>query len=216
MSGKKPRSAAGTARPGPSQRKLPWDWFPGLIPKNVKVDKTAYLETTFSFQFFRSRLPRGLEVGRGASTYLGTMFDVGRQGRVKLGQYALVHGARIICDAEIVVGDYALISWNVVLMDTYRVPFGAQARRKELESIALRPFRVAAAEVPASPIYIHRNVWIGFESCVLPGVTIGEGSVVGARSVVTENVAPFTVVAGNPARLIRQLESESKEGARNG
>jgi len=41
---------------------------------------------------------------------------------------------------------------------------------------------------------------------VLPGVTIGEGSVVGARSVVNADVPPFTVVAGNPARIIRKLE----------
>jgi acetyltransferase-like isoleucine patch superfamily enzyme len=134
------------------------------------------------------------------------MFDVGPHGRVKLGEYALVHGARIICDAEIIIGDYALISWNVVLMDTYRVPFDSQARRQELELIPHRSKRLAAAEVPARPIHIERNVWVGFDACVLPGVRIGEGSVVGARSVVADDVPPFTVVAGNPARAIRQLE----------
>lgn len=193
-----------------AERTLSWDWFPGCIPENVVVDETAYIETTFSFQFFRSQVPGGVEVGRGASTYLGTMFDVGPHGRVKLGQYALVHGARIICDAEVVIGDYALISWNVVLMDTYRVPFDTQARRKELERVPLRALRLAAAEVPARPICLQRNVWLGFEACVLPGVTIGEGSVVGARSVVAEDVAPFTVVAGNPARVIRHLEPEGR------
>jgi len=45
---------------------------------------------------------------------------------------------------------------------------------------------------------------------VLPGVTIGEGSVVGAKSVVTESVPPFTVVAGNPARVIRQLDRNER------
>ena len=188
-------------------RTLPWDWHSGRIPENVLVHETAYLETTFSFHFFRSELTVGVEVGQGASAYLGTMFDVGPRGRVKLGQYALVHGARLICDAEIVIGDYALISWNVVLMDTYRVPFGAQARRRELEQVPRRSVRLASAEVPARPIHIGRNVWIGFEACVLPGVTIGEGSVIGARSVVTADVPPFTVVAGNPARTIRHLET---------
>jgi len=189
-----------------AERKLSWDWYPGTIPENVVVDQTAYIETTFSFYFFRSQLPCAVEVGRGASTYLGTMFDVGPRGRVKLGEYALVHGARIICDAEIIIGDYALISWNVVLMDSYRVPFDSQARRQELELIPHRSKRLAAAEVPARPIHIERNVWVGFDACVLPGVRIGEGSVVGARSVVAEDVPPFTVVAGNPARAIRQLE----------
>lgn len=192
------------------ERKLAWDWFPGVIPENVVVDDTAYIETTFSFSFYRSQLLGGVEYGRGASTYLGTMFDVGPRGRVKLGDYALVHGARIICDSEIFIGDYALISWNVVLMDTHRVPVNAAARRKELELVPTRELRQASADVPAKPIRIERNVWIGFDACVLPGVTIGEGSVVGGKSVVTEDVPPFTVVAGNPARVIRQLNPEEK------
>jgi acetyltransferase-like isoleucine patch superfamily enzyme len=54
-------------------------------------------------------------------------------------------------------------------------------------------------------VRIGRAAWIGFDACVLPGVTIGEGAVVGARSVVTADVEPFTIVAGNPARLVRRL-----------
>jgi acetyltransferase-like isoleucine patch superfamily enzyme len=192
-------------------RKLSWDWYPGVIPENVVVDESAYIETTFSFSFFRSQLPGGVVYGRGASTYLGTMFDVGPRGRVTLGECALVHGARIICDSEISIGDYALISWNVVLMDTYRVPTNPAQRRQELELVPTRELRLACADVPAKPIRIERNVWIGFDACVLPGVTIGEGSVVGAKSVVTENVPPFTVVAGNPARMIRQLDPQEKK-----
>src|SRR5689334_7659186 len=119
-------------------RTLAWDWFPGTVPENVIVDETAYLETTFSFQCFRSRRERAVEYGRGASTYLGTMVDVGPRGRVTLGNYALVHGARIICDEEVSIGDYALISWNVVLMDTYRVSMDVKLRRQEMEKIPAR------------------------------------------------------------------------------
>ena len=189
-----------------ADRTLPLDWYPGRIPENAAVDDTAYVETTYSFCFFRSQLPRGVEIGPGASTYLGTMFDVGPRGRVTLGKCALVHGARIICDSEIIIGDYALLSWNVVLMDTYRVSFNVADRRKELERVPTRQPRFAEGDVPARPVRIERNVWIGFDSCVLPGVTIGEGSVVGARSVVAEDVPPYVVVAGNPARVIRQIE----------
>jgi acetyltransferase-like isoleucine patch superfamily enzyme len=218
-------------------RTLPWDWYPGKIPDNVVVGEAAYVETSFSFYLFRSQLPGGVKYGRGASTYLGTMFDVGPQGRVELGEYALVHGARIIADAEVIIGDYALISWNVVFMDTYRLPFDPPRRRRALERSSrrkeapnsLQPVqqrsmeppcvgcyheheisgqRLAAAEVPARAIRVERNVWIGFDACVLPGVTIGEGSVVGAKSVVTQNVPPFTIVAGNPARVIRKLAND--------
>jgi serine acetyltransferase len=174
-------------------RKLEWDWYPGTVPENVIIDEGAYVETTFSFHCYRSELALGARFGKGSSTYLGTMLDVGPQGRVAIGDFALVNGARMICDSEIMIGDYALISWNVVLMDTYRLPQDAARRRGELDS----------------PIRIERNVWIGFDSCVLPGVTIGEGSIVGARSVVTQNVAPFTIVAGNPARVIREVPRDS-------
>ncbi|MEP6663643.1 MAG: acyltransferase [Verrucomicrobiota bacterium] len=189
-----------------ADRKLSWDWYDGIIPQNVEMHETAYVETSFSFHNYRSEQSCGVRIGNGASTYLGTMFDVGPCGKVTLGEYALVHGAHIICDSEIFIGDYALISWNVVLMDTYRLPQDRALRRIELEAVAARAKRFFSSLAPAKPIRIERNVWIGFESCILPGVTIGEGSIVGARSVVAENVPPFTIVAGNPARIIRQIE----------
>jgi acetyltransferase-like isoleucine patch superfamily enzyme len=136
------------------------------------------------------------------------MFDVGPQGRVFVADYVLVHGARIICDTGIEIGDYTFISWNVVLMDTYRVSFDPMERRRELHRAAWRRPRRIDAEVPARPIRIGRAVWIGFDVCVLPGVTIGEGAIVGARSVVMDDVPPYTIVAGNPARVVRRLSAE--------
>jgi acetyltransferase-like isoleucine patch superfamily enzyme len=195
-------------------RTLPWDWYPGTIPPNVTVSDTAYVETTFSFLLFRGERDQAITIGHGASTYLGTMFDVGTQGRVALGDYALVHGARIICDAEITIGDYTLVSWNVVLMDSYRVPVDPEARRDILQRVPHeRPRRVPSAST-ARPVHIGRAVWIGFDSCVLPGVTIGEGAIVGARSVVDSDVEAFTIVGGNPARLIRRLTEEEIAGGR--
>ena len=56
------------------------------------------------------------------------------------------------------------------------------------------------------PIVIEDKVWIGINSTVLPGVRIGYGAIVGAQSVVTHDVPPMTVVAGNPARIIKKIE----------
>jgi len=191
-----------------TQRKLAWDWYDGSIPENVSVDDSAYLETTYSFLLYRSELPEGLRIGRGSTTYLGTMFDVGPRGRVTIGDYSLIHGAWFICDSHIEIGDCALISWNVVFMDTYGVSLDAAERRKQLETLPFDEDRRMPRGAPAKPICIRRNVWIGFDCVVLPGVTIGEGSIVGARSVVTEDVPPFTIVAGNPARVIRPIEND--------
>lgn len=58
------------------------------------------------------------------------------------------------------------------------------------------------------PVHIKKNVWIGVNSTILPGVTIGENSIVGACSVVTKDVPDNTVVVGNPARVIKYLDAE--------
>lgn len=190
------------------ERTLPWDWYTGMIPENARIHPEAFLETTYSFFHYRSEAAEGLQVGRASTVYLGTMFDIGPRGRVSIGEHALVHGAWIICDAAVEIGDYALISWNVVLMDSYRAPLAPGLRRRQLSRLPHQTRRRPAAGGPGRPIRIERNVWLGFDCCVLPGVTIGEGSVIGARSVVTTDVPPFTLAAGNPARVIRRLEND--------
>ncbi len=189
-----------------ADRRLPDDWFDGTVPPNVFIDDEAFVETTFSFLLYQSERPEGVRVGRGASVYLGTMFDVGKAGRVALGDFTLCNGARIVCDAEITIGDHTLISWNVVLMDTYRVPFDPALRRAAAERAGAGWPRRVDGHAEARPIRIGRTTWIGFDACILPGVTIGDGSIVGARSVVYEDVEPYTVVAGNPARMIRRID----------
>lgn len=56
------------------------------------------------------------------------------------------------------------------------------------------------------PIVIEDKVWIGINSTILPGVTIGYGAIVGANSVVTHDVPPMTVVGGNPAKVIKEIK----------
>jgi acetyltransferase-like isoleucine patch superfamily enzyme len=190
-------------------RTLPWDWFAGSIPENVLLDKEAYLETTYSFELFRSVQPEAVRIGRGASIYLGVMFDLGPQARVTVGDFTLMNGSRIICDSLVAIGNHCLISWNTVLMDSWRLPHEPSARRAQLQRISRCSPRCLDSTQPGLPLRIADNVWIGFDSCILPGVSIGQGSVVGARSVVIEDVPPFTVVAGNPARVIRHLDNQS-------
>ena len=62
--------------------------------------------------------------------------------------------------------------------------------------------------VKSSPIIICDKAWIGMNCTILNGVTVGEGAIVGACSVVRENVEPWTVVAGNPAKVIRKLNHD--------
>lgn len=62
--------------------------------------------------------------------------------------------------------------------------------------------------VESKPIVIKDKAWLGFNVTVLKGVTIGEGAIIGACSVVTKDVPPYTVVAGNPAKIVKKLSVE--------
>ncbi len=92
-------------------------------------------------------------------------------------------------------------------MDTYRVARDAVLRRRCLIAAAQSQERLRRFEggCEPRPIRIEPNVWLGFDCVILPGVTVGEGSIAGARSVVNTDVPPYSVVAGNPARVIRRL-----------
>jgi acetyltransferase-like isoleucine patch superfamily enzyme len=185
-------------------RTIPGDWHPGFIPDNVVIDPSALIETSYAFLPYRSEAPVGLDLARGAGIYTGTMLDLGPRGRVTIGECGIVTAVRIVCDSEVEIGPCCFISWNVILMDSYRTPVDPEGRRRLLQKKGghLPP----AFEAEARPIRIGKAAWIGFDSCVLPGVTIGEASIVGARSVVVDDVPPYTIAVGNPARVVRQLE----------
>lgn len=192
-----------------SSRTIADDWHPGIIPENVRLDAGAYIETTYSFHLYRSRRPTGIVFGSNSSAYIGCMFDMGPQAELRIGAYTLLNGLWLISDQQVSIGNHCLISWNVVIMDNFRAAADAATRRRTLETFAARRRPEAFAAVAPHPVVIGHNVWIGFDCCILPGVQIGDGSVIGARSVVDQDIPPYTIAAGNPARLIRTLQKEN-------
>ena len=186
-----------------ADRRVPHDWYDGRVPACVDIDETAYLESSFSFSACRSQLQLAIRIARGAHIYSSTIFDLGEQASVSVGECSMLNGVRLVCEERIEIGSFATISWGVMFMDSYRLPFDPEQRRELLRKAGRPP---CFAHAPARPILLQDNVWIGFDVVVLPGVTIGEGSIVGARSVVNADVPPYTVVAGNPARVIRELD----------
>lgn len=110
---------------------------------------------------------------------------------IRLGQRAFINYNCVFLDcAPIEIGDDLQMAPAVQLYTALH-PLDAETRRSGLES--------------ARPIRIGNDVWIGGGAIVLPGVTVGDRSVVAAGSVVTRDVPPDTLVAGNPARPLRQL-----------
>ncbi len=102
----------------------------------------------------------------------------------------------LVDDTHIYIDDYVMIGPNVTLA-TAGHPIDPEMRLK------IAQFNV--------PIKIEKNVWIGAHSVVLPGVTIGENSVIGAGSIVTKDIPANVVAVGNPCRVIRQINQRDKE-----
>lgn len=116
------------------------------------------------------------------------------------------------CDygTHISIGDCTYINFNLTVLDEAPVTIGSHVFIGPGCSLLTAVHPLDAQErnkgtEKALPITIGDSVWLGGNVTVLPGVTIGEGAVVGAGSVVTRDVPPRTVVAGNPARIIRWL-----------
>lgn len=187
-------------------RRLPWDWHDGLIPESAILDDDCFVETSYHFLLDRSRPPYGVRIAHGCATWGGTQFDVGPRGVVTFGPRTITNGARFICDEEITIGACSGLAWNVIVMDTRRMPYDPSARRAVLESVPGSRPRRPLAETPTAPVHIGSNVWIGFDAIVMPGVEVGDGAVIGSRAVVWDDVEPYTVVVGNPARKVRTLE----------
>ncbi len=189
------------------------DWYGGTIPENVQVCDGAHVETTYSFRLYRSRRELGMILGTNSAAYIGCMFDMGPDAIFQVGAYTLLNGLWLISDQQVTIGTHCLLSWNVVIMDNFRAPIDVPSRRRLLETFAANRHSGIFAPVRPRPVTIGNNVWIGFDCCILPGVRIGDGSIIGARSVVDQDIPDFCIAAGNPARVIRTLRDKEMDVA---
>lgn len=127
-------------------------------------------------------------------------------GRFKLGNHSyLGSGSRVWCRENVSIGDHVLISHLVDIHDTNSHSLDWKLRRAESMELFETGRSVSPPDLMNQPIVIGDDVWIGFKSTILKGVAIGQGAVVAACSVVTKDVPPYTLVAGNPARVVREL-----------
>lgn len=134
------------------------------------------------------------------------LFD--REGAsVKIGSRTFIGSSSIVSADSVEIGSDVLISWGCVIVDhdSHSVIWN---NRKDDVTNWLRGNKYWS-NVSIAPVRINDKSWLGFNSIILKGVTIGEGAVVGAGSVVTKDVEPYTVVAGNPAKFIKKVESSS-------
>lgn len=144
-----------------------------------------------------------IEVGADSLINCRIAFDA-PLGQVKIGERCFIGKSLLVCHRSISIADDVIISWDVTIVDHDSHSLDWRQRASDITNWASG--RKDWTDVTIRPVVIETKAWIGFGAKVLKGVTIGEGAVVGAGSVVTRDVPPYTVVAGNPAREIRRLE----------
>lgn len=156
--------------------------------------------------------PRSLELS-GADIYVGdhvhfmALADMkvriavfGGTGKIHIGSYSIINpGVRITSANRIDVGEACMLAINSYLSDA------------DWHDLNHRIYAPGAN----APICLQNNVWIGDGALVTKGVTVGENSIVGARAVVTKDVPADSIVAGNPAKVVKQLKSEHRTTRRD-
>jgi acetyltransferase-like isoleucine patch superfamily enzyme len=153
----------------------------------------------FFFMGFANRtaIPASLHLGIGAELVVSGTAQIQRGcrvfvhdgGRLSMGSRSYLNDcSTLTCFEEITIGSGCSISWNTNLMDTniHEITIDGVARPR------------------TSAVRIEDGVWVGSGATILPGVTVGAGAVIGAASVVTKDVPPGSLVAGNPARVIHR------------
>jgi len=145
------------------------------------------------------------------SQILGHLVVLAHGGSIRIGESCFIGEQTRIWSADsIIIGDRVLISHNVNIHDHNSHSWSAERRHMHFNQIFSAGHPKELKDVPSSPIFIENDAWIGFNATILKGVKIGAGAIVGAASVVTKDVASYTVVAGNPAKVIREIPIEDR------
>jgi len=142
----------------------------------------------------------------------GELMTFAHGGRIDIGEWFYLGPRSMVWSSDpkgVRIGNRVLIAADVMIHDTNSHPLDPEARFAQTKAIFEQGHSKKISGIHSAPITIGDDVWIGAGARVLKGVTIGEGAVIGAGSIVTHDIAPYTVAAGNPARQIRKLKNNN-------
>lgn len=166
----------------------------GRIPRTTHIYGRAHADVG-------TRLWLGEHCWVAKGVFFETAMHEGRRGEIRVGNFVTLNtGTHLIAFDAITIGDDTLIGEYCSIRDAnHGIESIDTPTRKQLHS--------------AAKITIGRNVWIGRGCCILKGVTIGDGAVIAANSVVTKDVPSNAIVGGVPAKLIRMRGQQAIAGA---
>jgi lipopolysaccharide O-acetyltransferase len=156
---------------------------------------------------FRVRGKQFIEIGDGLTTGFNCRFDAFNHNNltgplIKIGKNVEINDDVHIAAVEYVeIGDDVLIASKVYIADHNHGSYKGDFQDSPLTTPNSR-------KIYTDSIKIEKNVWLGEFVCVLQGVVIGEGSIIGAMSVVTTNIPPYSIAIGSPAKVIKKFDFE--------
>jgi len=187
---------------GPEDPRLAW-------PKRLNGNVTIGAGTRIAGATLSAREPDGCSLTIGANSNIEGILALEKsQASIRIGSRTHFGGGSLLNAAKsIEIGDDVLVSFGVMISDHDSHSIVFDERQHDVENWILG--KKDWSKVPISPVVIGDKAWIGMRAIILKGVHIGAGAVVGAGSVVTRDVPPGTIVAGNPARVIRSVQPET-------
>ncbi len=173
--------------------------------RNVILGEKSYFYSEAKVFNFRN-VKSAIEIGNG-SHIRGELLTFASGGNIKIGSDTYIgEGTRIWSENEIIIGDNVLVSHNCNIIDTDSHEIDHDIRAINFKKMVEKGHSKEKRDVATRPIFIGDHAWISYNVSILKGVKVGKGAIVGAGSVVTKDVLDFTIVAGNPAVLIKNIK----------
>jgi galactoside O-acetyltransferase len=186
-------------------------WLKKMEHFYQKSDSAIFLDS-FDLRLDLPTNKKYLQVGENSAVGGSFIFE-SKDGFVSIGKNCWIGSSSFICNAKIIIEDNVTIAFNSNFYTHNSHSLNYLERQRDIsEHIGAiknkrNPFAIKNwNDVGSKPIRICKNAWIGMNCLILKGVTIGEGAIVGAGSVVAKDVEPWTVVAGNPAKVVKRLK----------
>lgn len=180
--------------------------YPGLgMPNNVNLDirgDFTYGSGSGINEGANIIIPEHASINLGDDCYIGRYVELGPSGHIQIGDDTSIQD-RCILLGDITIGRYCSFAANIYISSgRHYFDLKPSWLIKDQDKLVASDKQLASSH--SKPVIIEDDCWLGINVVVMSGVTIGKGAVIGANTVVTQDVEPYSVVAGAPAKLVKK------------
>ena len=178
----------------------------------ISVDPTAVIDPSAHIKIFNPPTPPETCLEIDENSHIFSQFNLMRPAaKIRIGKRCQLGNSHFVCTDRIEIGDDVIMAWGSTLMDSDNHSIYWNERCLDVDRCRNDYLSTAGLDigrnhdwslVKTKKICISNKSWIGMNCIILKGVTIGEGSIIGAGSVVTRDVPAWHMAAGNPAKII--------------